>query len=384
MIQRAIENKIKDLASKFPVVTLTGVRQCGKTTLLRNVFPDYRYVSLEDPDIREAASADPRGFLNTFDNHIIIDEAQRVPELFSYLQTKVDQTAEPGQYLLSGSHNFLLMDRISQSLAGRTAVLVMTPLSLPELKKAGYPVDDTDEMMLTGFYPRLYDRSISAQDYFPSYIQTYVERDVRLIRNIPDADAFVKFVRLCANRIGQVMNVSALAADAGITVPTANAWLSILGQSYIVYQLNPYHNNFSKRLIKSPKLYFYDTGLALYLLGIEDRDELEHSRLRGALFENLVVTEQRKFRLNSGMQPNAYYWRDSNQNEIDMLTEEKGSLNAYEIKSGETMNQKYLEVIRKMADIMALNPENEYCIYCGKTFNGTKGKFLNYIDWLDS
>ncbi len=381
MIPRNITEQVKKLSKKFPIVTLTGVRQCGKSTLLRNTFSDYEYISLEDPDIRSFAQNDPRSFLNNCKTPCILDEIQHIPELFSYLQTKVDHDNVMGEFLLSGSHNFLLMQSISQSLAGRSAILTLAPFSIAELTAADLLPDTVDKLMLKGFYPAIYSREIEAHDYFPSYVTTYIERDVRLLRNIPDANAFIRFVRLCAARSGQILNYAELANACAISVPTVRAWISILIQSYILFELPPYYNNFSKRLIKSPKLYFYDTGLLCYLLGIETKEQLQNHPQRGAIFETMVVSEYQKSRLFSGKSPAGYFWRDSNQNEVDLLTEDSGKLKATEIKSGKTMEQKYLSGLKKFASISGISSKDLLCIYGGdQTMKGENGSFVSWRD----
>ena len=380
MVKRQIEKKVKSMAGKFPVLTVTGTRQCGKSTLLRNSFPDYRYISLEDRDMRDFATDDPRGFLKTYGVHVIIDEAQRVPDLFSYIQTTVDDSGSTGQYVLSGSHNFLLMEGISQSLAGRTAVLTLAPFSISELTDGGFDTGSVWRTMLWGGYPRMYDANIPPQDYFPSYVSTYIEKDVRSIRKIASASDFTRFVRLCATRSGQVLKISELANDARISVPTASSWLSILEQSYIIFLLQPYYNNYSKRLTKSPKLYFHDTGLLCYMLGIETEEQLTESDMVGAIFENLIISEYIKSRLFSGREPACYYWRDTNGNEIDLLTECFGKLYAYEIKIGETMNRNYLKTLSKFQKIANIPADQIACIYRGDTVHASYGSFVNYMD----
>jgi predicted AAA+ superfamily ATPase len=319
MIERAISETILDKTAKFSVVTLTGPRQSGKSTLLKSCFADYKYISLEDPDVRQLAENDPRGFLKDCGTKSIIDEAQRVPDLFSYLQTIVDSRDECGQFILSGSHNFLLMESISQSLAGRTSILKLFPFSTAELQVADKLPNDLDEILLKGCYPRLYDKKITAKEYFTSYLQTYVERDVRLLRNITNMAAFKRFLKLCAANVGSILNVASLAKDAGISVITANSWISILEASFILLRLPPYYKNFSKRVIKSPKIYFCDTGLLCNLLNIFNREQLHKSGLRGAIFENFVVVEYMKKALFKGEEPQLYFWRDTNQNEVDLL-----------------------------------------------------------------
>ncbi len=379
MIKRAISGTILDMASKFPVVTLTGPRQSGKSTLLKSCFADYKYVSLEDPDIRQLAENDPRGFLKNCGTKCIIDEAQRVPDLFSYLQTIVDSRDECGQFILSGSHNFLLMERISQSLAGRTSVLKLFPFSIAELQATNILPNDLDEVLLKGCYPRLYDKKITAKEYFTSYLQTYVERDVRLLRNIIDMTAFKRFLKLCAANVGSVLNVASLAKDAGISVVTANSWISILEASFVLLRLPPYYKNFSKRVIKSSKIYFCDTGLLCNLLNIFNREQLQESNLRGAIFENLIVLELMKAALFKGEEPQLYFWRDTNQNEVDLLRETDGKLEAIEIKSGETKNQKFYDGLKKFSEVSGISLSDTKVVYGGSdSYRGENQKFISW------
>ena len=379
MIERSIENKIRQMTTKYPVVTLTGTRQCGKSTLLRQRFGDFKYVSLEDIDRRQMAIDDPRGFLMNFGTPLIIDEAQYAPDLFSYIQTRVDEADETGMYILSGSHNFLLMERISQSLAGRTAVMKMAPLSIDELQQVELLPDNLNEWLITGGYPRIYDKKISPVDFFPNYIQTYLERDVRLLRNISDMTQFVRFLKLCAGRVAQLLNVTSLANECGISVPTANAWLSILETSYTIFLLKPYYKNFNKRLVKSPKLYFCDTGLAASLLGLEETRQLETHYLRGELFENMVVSEFVKQAYAQGREANLYYWRDSNNEEVDLLREHGSDLDCYEIKTAATMHTDHFRTLKTFAETAQIDSDHLHVVYGGdtniKTSNG------DYISW---
>ena len=316
MIDRILQTKLQELSKKYPIVTLTGPRQSGKSTLLRHAFPDYKYVSLEDPDIRLFATEDPRGFLATYPDKTIIDEAQRVPALFSYLQTHTDREGHEGMYLLAGSHNFLLMENISQSLAGRTAILKLLPFSHAEMANGNILSSSINEEIFTGGYPRLYDKHITPSEFYPYYIQTYVERDVRLMKNIGDLSKFIRFIKLCAGRIGQLLNLSSLANECGVAVSTISTWISILEASYICYLLKPDYNNYAKRLVKTPKLYFYDTGLACSLLDIQTAEQVSSHFLRGGLFENLVINEFVKKSYNQGQEPDLTFWRDSTGNEV--------------------------------------------------------------------
>ncbi len=382
MIERDICPRLMYYSEKFPVLTLTGPRQSGKSTLLSACFPEYNYVSLEEPDIRLQAEADPRGFLNNLRGKTIIDEVQYVPDLFSYIQTRVDKENVSGMYLLSGSQNFLLMQRITQSLAGRTAILKLMPFSFSELKKAGRVPETPDELIFTGGYPRIYDKHIKPDEFYPNYIQTYVERDVRSLRNIADLSSFIRFVKLCAGRIGQLLNLSSLANDAGITTATAQAWLSVLETSYIVFQLKPYHKNFNKRLVKSPKLYFYDTGLACSLLMIESPGQLNTHYLRGELFENYVIAEYLKKLYADVKEPSCYFWRDSNGNEVDLLLETVTGLEAVEIKSSSTMNSDHFKGLRYWQELTDASPDSCRVVYTGETaYQTDKGSYVPWKNW---
>ena len=377
-IKRDLEEKLLYLATKFPVITVTGTRQCGKSTLLRSCFPTYKYVSLEDLDMRQLANDDPRGFLNNLGNQTIIDEAQYVPKLFSYIQTLVDSKNETGMFILSGSQNFLLMENITQSLAGRTAILKLATFSVSELNKAE-KLKELNNWLFTGGYPRIYDKEINPTDFYPSYIQSYIERDVRLLRNITDLGHFMRFVKLCAARVGQLLNIAALANEAEITVPTANAWLSILESSYVIYLLKPFHKNFNKRLVKSPKLYFYDTGLVSSLLGLTSSEQLSTHYLRGEIFENMVINEYVKQQFSQGKETSFYFWRDSNQNEVDLLIENADSLEAIEIKSSATLNTKFFNSLKRFQEISSISNEKLSVIYGGDTdFQTDNGKFTSW------
>jgi len=361
MIERTLASKVTSLAQKFQVITLTGPRQSGKTTLVRATFPDLPYVSLEEPDIRQIALTDPRGFLSNYPNGVILDEIQNTPELFSYIQRIVDENRQI-QFILTGSSNFLLMEKISQTLAGRTAVLHLLPFSLQELEPL---TDSYENMIFKGQYPRIYDRTIPPPDFYPSYIQTYVDRDVRMIKNIGDINAFIQFTQLCAGRIGQPLNNASLANDAGISPNTAKSWLSILESSYILYRLQPYHRNFNKRLIKSPKLYFYDTGVACSLLGIREQEQVNLHYMKGSLFENLILNEFIKRSFNRGENRQPYYWQDNHGKEIDCLLVNGEKVTAVEIKSGKTMSTSYFENLKYWRSLAALPESQEYVVYGG-------------------
>ncbi|WP_428102465.1 ATP-binding protein [Candidatus Rariloculus sp.] len=335
---------------QYPVVSVTGPRQSGKTTLLRHTFPRHAYVSLEAPDAREFAFTDPRGFLAQFGGPVILDEAQHVPDLFSYIQLIVDEHPEPGRFMLSGSHNFLLIRRIAQSLAGRVHISHLLPFSPAELHglplrtaddiadPAPDPLPDTwTELAATGGYPPIHDRRLDPSEWLSLYFQTYLERDVRALSQVGDLEAFRRFVVLCAGRAGQLLNLSALGADCGVSHETARRWLSVLEASFIVFRLPPHHENFNKRLTKSPKLYFLDTGLLCYLLRVHTAGELATHAMRGAVFENFVITELRKSYHHAGREPRLSFWRDHRGNEVDLVVDLPRGAVPVEIKSGATI-----------------------------------------------
>lgn len=341
MISRVSSRKVLEMAKKFPVIKITGPRQSGKTTLCKSVFSQYAYVSLENPDTREFAQSDPKGFLDTYAGNLIIDEAQHVPELFSYIQGIVDEKKQTGQFILSGSQNFLLLEKISQSLAGRVYVFHLLPLSYAELKNEN--VKDLKDAIFYGGYPRLFDANIAPKDFFPSYIQTYLERDVRNMINLRDLNLFNAFLKLCAGRIGQLFNANSLSTEIGVDAKTIQNWISILEKSFVVFRLYPWHENFNKRVIKTPKLYFYDTGLACGLLGIKSVEELELHFAKGGLFENFIILEKMKLKLNMGEQADLFFWRDSHGNEIDVLETKGNTQVVTEIKSAKTLKNDFFK-----------------------------------------
>ncbi len=378
MIKRTLTKKILSLAQKFQVVTLTGPRQSGKTTLVKDAFPALPYVSLEEPDIRQIALTDPRGFLANYPAGAILDEVQHTPELFSFIQSLVDGNSGI-QFILTGSSNFLLMEKISQTLAGRTAILHLLPFSIAELPPKVPALERCESLIFNGLYPRIYDRGLAPADFYPSYVQTYVEKDVRLMKNIGDMNSFIRFIQLCAGRTGQLLNYASLASDAGISPNTAKAWLSILESTYIVYRLQPFHRNFNKRLVKSPKLYFYDTGVACSLLGIRDEDQVSLHYLKGALFENLIINEFIKINYHRGKRPQAYFWQDSQGKEIDCLLIEGEKAPPIEIKSGKTIDNSYFSNLNYWRDLAKM-PKDYGCVVYGgeKTLKTSIG---SYISW---
>jgi hypothetical protein len=342
-ISREIYAELIESCSSFPVITITGPRQSGKSTLLKNVFPERKYISLEDPDVRQIAASDPRAFLRQSESGIIIDEIQRVPELVSYIQGIVDELRTPGQYILSGSQQFELSQTISQSLAGRSAILRLLPFSISEIQVVQASTS-VDEMLFKGFYPRLFNLPpINPTRYYSSYFETYIERDLRQLVNVRDVRQFDLFVRLCAGRVGQIFVASHLANEVGVSVPTIQSWLSLLEASYIVYLLQPFHANINKRLIKSPKIYFYDVGLAAFLAGINEPYQLFTSPLKGPLFENMVIMEMLKNQYNRFKQYQLCFYRDSNNNEIDLILDYSTHLDAIEIKSSQTFDQSFFK-----------------------------------------
>jgi predicted AAA+ superfamily ATPase len=381
MVKRILAGRLKYLAAKFPVICVTGPRQSGKTTLAVNTFPAYKYFSLEDPDTREFALKDPREFLSAHKKGLIIDEVQRLPQLFSYIQGIVDENSRAGRFILTGSQNFLLQEKISQSLAGRVSILNLLPFSAEELKNTVYRLNSSDAYIFKGFYPRIYDKKIPPAEWYSGYIQTYLERDIRLLKNISDLNSFQKFIRLCAGRIGQMVNLSALASDCGITHNTAKAWLSVLEASYIIFFLRPYYKNFSKRLIKMPKLYFYDTGLACYLLNIQTYNQLAIHYLRGSLFESFVVSEALKHALNNGIRADFYYLRDKTGHEIDCVIESGGPLLQVEIKSTKTLTDDCFEGLRYWFKLTGAGAKGRFLVYNGE--ENQSRSYADVINWKD-
>lgn len=363
LINRKLESEISRLIKHFPVITITGPRQSGKTTLCKEMFPEFAYVNIEDPITRAQLIADPRKFFDLYPDGLIIDEAHHYPDLFSFIQVTVDQ--DPARrFILTGSSNFSLLEKVTQSLAGRTAVLTLLPLSLHELGDRIEGVS-TDTLMLNGCYPAVWSKDFPRADLYKNYYSTYLERDVRQIINIKDMNMFQTFIRLSAGRVGTEFNASGLSGEVGTTVKTITNWLSVLNASYIAYTLPPYYENIGKRLVKSPKLYFYDTGLVCYLLGIENEQQLSAHPLRGAIFENMVVNEAMKNRLNKAKDPNLYFYRDKSQKEVDLLHLTGYQLQAYEIKSGQSYHKEYYKGIDYLKDIFKERLTRSALIYDG-------------------
>lgn len=351
MIQRNIAPVLQHLASQYPVITLTGPRQSGKTTLARSLFADKPFITLEDPDVRRFATDDPRGFLAGYPQGAIFDEIQRAPELTSYLQGMVDADPQPGRFILTGSHQFELMTQVSQSLAGRTAVLRLLPFTLAEVHRirSTGATPGLAQTLLTGFYPRIHDKGLNPSQALADYFATYVERDLRQLAAVQDLQRFERFVRLCAGRTGQLLNLNSLGNDAGVSHVTARTWIDLLQTSYIIHLLPPWFTNTGKRLIKAPKLYFYDVGLACWLLGLRSAEQVARDPLWGSLFENFVIMEAMKDRLNAGESPEMYFYRDSEGNEVDLLLPAGGKMHAIEIKAGATVNPDYFKGLKTFA-----------------------------------
>ena len=383
MIQRIAKDKLKDLDAKFKAVAVTGARQTGKTTLVKQVFKGKPYLSLENPDTRNFALEDPRGFLESYPAGAILDEVQRAPILFSYLQEILDNTKKKGLFILSGSNNFLLQQNISQTLAGRVGYINLLPFSISELAKAKLLPDDDDQIMLKGFYPPIYDQEIPPMDWCPNYVRTYIEKDVRQIKNITDLIVFERFMKLLAGRSGQELINSALAVETGVDVKTIQSWIGILESSFIIYLLKPHFKNFNKTIVKRPKVYFYDTALVCYLLGIRNVLQLKTHPLRGSVFEGMVVTELIKQRTNAGLPVNIYYWRDKTGHEIDVIIDNGNKLLPIEIKSGKTFNSEFFKNIDYWCNLSG--SDKSILLYAGdqnqKRSNGKE--ILNWKQIMD-
>ncbi len=385
MIDREISNIAIELFKLYPILAITGPRQSGKTTLVKMLFKNMDYVSLEDLDERQIAINDPRGFLLNYPKGAIIDEIQRVPSLFSYLQTRVDETNDVGQFIILGSQNFLLMESIGQSLAGRVALLKLLPLSQRELIDANLLPKDNNDILFIGNYPAIYSRKIPANIFYSNYLSTYIERDVRTLRNIGDLNLFTLFIKLCAGRIGQPLNYSSLAGDTGIAVNTAKKWISILESSYIIFLLRPHHKNFNKRLVKMPKLYFYDTGLVSYLLDITHAKQIQKHYLLGNIFENYIVSELLKKRYNKGNKSNLFYWKNNKGKEVDLIIDNIERTIAIEIKASQTYNLNAFDNINYYRKISNSNIESYVISRVDKSKRLSNESFIswNSLDVLD-
>ncbi|MBN2319229.1 MAG: ATP-binding protein [Acidobacteria bacterium] len=385
MIERNLESKLLEHAHYYPIVTVTGPRQSGKTTLCRHAFPEKKYVSLEAMDVRSYATQDPRGFLNEYREGAVIDEVQHAPDIMSYLQTEVDSNDASGRFILTGSQHFILSDVISQSLAGRTAVMTLMPTGLDELRRFESPPISMFETLWAGGYPRIFDRKIPPQVWLADYVNTYVQRDVRQILNVTDLTAFTSFLKLCAGRTGQILNISALGSDCGINHNTAKAWLSVLETSFLIFRLPAWHVNLRKQIVKAPKLHFLDSGLVCYLLGIRSPDELRHHPLRGAIFESWAVSEIYKRLVHQAVVPRLFHYRDSKRLEVDLICESGDKLIMTEFKSGETIARDYFSPLHKLSRQSSASANRteiiERLIYGGDT--SQQRSEVNVNPWSD-
>lgn len=360
MIKRNAQKEVLSLAAQFKAVAIVGPRQSGKTTLSKMLFPDKPYVNLENPDTRLFATDDPRGFLSNFPEGAILDEAQRVPELFSYLQQILDESKTKGLFVITGSNNFSLQENISQSLAGRVGFINLLPLTISEI---GKKFSSLKELLFKGGYPVLYQENIDPYKWYANYVRTYVERDVRLIKNITNYSNFERFLKLCAARVGQLLNMSNLAIEVGVDSKTIQSWIGVLETSFVAFRLMPFHKNFNKRIVKMPKLYFYDTGLAANLLGLENENQLDLSIYKGPLFENLIVLELLKNRFNQGKPNNLFFWRNNSGHEIDVIIERHNQIIPVEIKSGQTITKDYFKGIHYWQKLT--QTEGGFVVYSG-------------------
>ena len=381
MIKRTIEDKVYKSIKQVPVVTILGPRQAGKTTLVKELFPNFTYVNLEDKATRELATNDYIGFFDKFPEPMIIDEVQRVPELISAIQVKVDEDRRKnGRFILTGSHQPRLKEAVSQSLAGRTTILTLLPLSLEEIKKSN-KTKSLDETITRGFMPEEYLPNVrEPYVFYRDYLNTYIERDLRQIISVKDLSLFLKFLTLLAGRIGQVVNFSSLSNEVGVSSTTINQWMSILEDYFVIFRLQPYFSNLSKRIVKSPKIYFYEPGLVSYLLGIETSQQASRDPLRGNIFENICVLEAIKARLNDNKDPNMYYLRTEKGVEIDLILRKEGKLIPFEIKSSMTPNNSYSKHLRNFYDVES-SCESMNIIYCGEPYNQYQDcRYINYLD----
>lgn len=380
-IGREISNSMQSMLSKYPILALTGPRQSGKTTLLKSIFPDFQYVSLENPDNRDFAQSDPNGFLEKYASRVIFDEVQRVPPIFSYLQTRVDESGMMGQYILSGSQNFHLMHNITQSLAGRVAIFKLFPFDHQELKSSNLLKEGYLENLISGFYPAIYDRDIPPRIFYSNYIQTYIQRDVNELISIKNTRLFQNFLSLCATHAGQLLNMNALANQCGVSQPTAKSWISVLENSYIVFTLQPLHDNFSKRVVKTPKLYFYDTGLLCHLLKIKSPDQILTHPIKGPLFENMMVAEYVKRMHHKNDLEDLWFWRDSAGHEVDFIVQDGLSMNLIEMKSTKTIMSALFSGLKYFEKNSKINKIKKALVYTGTEFQ--KRSSINIIPWSD-
>ena len=378
-VKRTIESSIKYYAKKYPVLAVTGPRQSGKTTMLKTMFPKYTYISLENPDLREFATTDPNGFFEYYSGNLILDEVQQTPALFSYIQTLVDASGKMGQFILSGSQNLHLMQHITQSLAGRVALFKLLPFDFTELQQAKLLPNDYEDILVKGSYPAIFDRALSSKVFYANYLQTYVEKDLKQLIDVRDLRQFRNFISLCAARSGQLVNLNSLGNECGISQPTAKAWLSVLESSYIVFLLQPYHVNFNKRIVKTPKLYFYDTGLLCHLLKITNPKSIQLHPLKGSLFENLIVAEAFKQNDHKYLHADFCFWRDASGNEVDLLVEHNDKLSIAEIKASATIKNEYFNGLNYFEALEGSNVKGKNLIYTGDL--NQKRSHFNLVSW---
>ena len=400
MIPRNLQIPIQKYAGQYPVLAIVGPRQSGKTTLARYLFPEYKYLSMENLDIRHMAQDDPRGFLDDHGRNIILDEIQRVPALFSYLQERVDQDGSPAGYILTGSQQFLLMESITQSLAGRIATFQLYPFSATELYRA---VPDQDlvsifqikpetikngakihihTLIFKGMYPRIHDQNLDAGKWIENYVLTYIERDIRTLVNVQNLKLFEDFLKICASMSGQLVNYTSISNAIGISQPTAKKWMSLLETSGIIFLLPPYHGNFRKRLVKTPKLYFIDTGLLSFLLSIKEPEQLMHHPLWGNIFETFIISELYKRVYHTGEKPPLYFWRDKTGNEVDLVVDMGTTLFPIEIKASKTYHKKLKSSISAWLDLEGNNALKGLVLYRGENIIG-KAKRVSIVPWWD-
>ncbi len=379
MITRKISPQITAIAKKMPVIAVTGPRQSGKSTLIKELFPKHTYRNLEDIELRQFALSDPKAFLQNSGNKTIIDEVQYAPDLLSYIQVITDNKKLPGQFIISGSQNLMLMESIAQSLAGRVAIFNLLPFSLEEIQNTGFALSTYEDYILKGFYPRIYDLNLDPTTWLQDYLTTYVERDVRQLLNVGDLNTFRQFLEICSGRIGQLINLSDIGNIIGVSYQTVNRWLSVLETSFIIYTLRPFHKNFNKRIVKTPKLYFYDTGLACALLNLRNTRDLNRHFAKGALFENFVINEILKNQLNRHLPPKNYFWNAAGSYEIDLLLDQGGRLLPVEIKSGRTINNHFFDGLKYFQPLSGATPADSYLIYGGdEVQNRSMAKVLSW------
>lgn len=382
MKDRLLLGTVKKALEKYPIVAITGPRQSGKTTFTKMLCPDYKYVNLEDIALRKFAQEDPNGFLETYRQGVVIDEIQYAPQLFSYLQVYTDERNINGEYVITGSQNFLMMEQISQSLAGRVALYNLLPFSIKEILQYKDAINSWEEYLLAGSYPRKWENQIESDEYYDNYLRTYIERDVRLLKNITNLSLFQKFLQLLAGRVGQLFNQSSIGNELGVDNKTVESWMTLLEISFIAFRLKPYHKNFNKRIVKTPKVYFYDTGLLAKLLNIREVDELNLHFAKGQLFENLVILEMLKNKTNKVIQGELYFWRDASSNEIDLILEQGLTIKAIEIKSGKTIQPDFFKTLTNFRKIE--HKIESFLVYGGNEYQKRSNATVLGIWDLDS